>query len=212
MKELTYLLLIVIAYFVYMNFVRKTLYLESVKSDKGLSYLVRNLKDKQEAANRLGDLSDTLQTLCDSCKGGGSKGEGSKGEGSKGKGDKDEDSYDREDAIKRLLDKFEPAKLTENIPGSSHVAYSVNKGSELSICLRKKDTDAFIDTNTVRFVAIHELAHVMSDSTGHTDEFWDNMKFLLEKAISAGLYVATDYKERPVDYCGIQITSTPLEL
>jgi len=201
MKELTYLLLIVIAYFVYMNFVRKTLYLESVKSDKGSSFLVRNLKDKQEASNRLGDLSETLQTLCDSCKGSEDSEE-----------DKDEDSYDRDAAIKRLLDKFEPSKVTENIPGSSHVAYSVNKGSELSICLRKKDTNAFIDTNTVRFVAIHELAHVMSDSTGHTDEFWDNMKFLLEKAISAGLYVATDYKERPVDYCGIQITSTPLDL
>ena len=207
MKELTYLLLIVIAYFVYMNFVRKTLYLESVKSDKGPSYLVRNLKDKQEAANRLGDLSDTLQTLCDSCKG--DKG----GRESKDQEDKeDKDSYDRGSAVKRLLDKFDPEKLTENIPGSSHVAYSVNKGSELSICLRKKDTNAFIDTNTVRFVAIHELAHVMSESTGHTDEFWDNMKFLLEKAMSAGLYVATDYKERPVDYCGIQITSTPLDL
>jgi hypothetical protein len=205
MKELTYLLLIVIAYFVYMNFVRKTLYLESVTSDKGPSYLVRNLKDKQEASNRLGDLSETLQTLCDSCK-------GQEGQDHKDQESKDKYSYDREAAIKRLLDKFEPAKLTENIPGSPHVAYSVNKGSELSICLRKKDTNAFIDTNTVRFVAIHELAHVMSDSTGHTDEFWDNMKFLLEKAISAGLYVATDYKERPVDYCGIQITSTPLDL
>jgi hypothetical protein len=209
MKELTYLLLIVIAYFVYMNFVRKTLYLESVKSDTGPSYLVRNLKDKQEAANRLGDLSETLQTLCDSCKG--DKG-GKDQEGKGSKDNKDKDTYDREAAVKRLLDKFEPEKLTENIPGSSHVAYSVNKGSELSICLRKKGTNAFIDTNTVRFVAIHELAHVMSKSTGHTDEFWDNMKFLLEKAMSAGLYVATDYKERPVDYCGIQITSTPLDL
>jgi len=207
MKELTYLLLIVIAYFVYMNFVRKTLYLESVKSDKGPSYLVRNLKDKQEAANRLGDLSETLQTLCDSCKGQESKDHKDTDEDSD-----DKDTYDREAAVKRLLDKFEPGKLTENIPGSSHVAYSVNKGSELSICLRKKDTNAFIDTNTVRFVAIHEIAHVMSKSTGHTDEFWDNMKFLLEKAMSAGLYVATDYKERPVDYCGIQITSTPLDL
>ena len=209
MKELTYLLLIVIAYFVYMNFVRKTLYLESVKSDKGPSYLVRNLKDKQEAANRLGDLSETLQRLCDSCKG--HKDHTNTDEDHKESKDS-KDSYDREAAVKRLLDKFEPGKLTENIPGSSHVAYSVNKGSELSICLRKKDTNAFIDTNTVRFVAIHEIAHVMSKSTGHTDEFWDNMKFLLEKAMSAGLYVATDYKERPVDYCGIQITSTPLDL
>ena len=205
MKELTYLLLIVIAYFVYMNFVRKTLYLESVKSDQGPSYLVRNLKDKQEAANKLGDLSQTLQILCDTCM---NKDDDSKSDDT----DDTDDKEGRGAAIRRLVDKFEPQKLTENIPGSSHVAYSVNKGAELSICLREKGTEAFIDTNTVRFVAIHEIAHVMSESTGHTDEFWDNMKYLLEQAISAGVYVATDYKETPANYCGIKITSTPLDM
>ena len=32
------------------------------------------------------------------------------------------------------------------------------------------------------FVAIHELAHIMTESVGHEPEFWDNMGFLLEKS------------------------------
>jgi len=52
----------------------------------------------------------------------------------------------------------------------------------------------------------------MSRSSGHTDEFWDNMKFLLEKAIAQGIYTAEDYQKNPVNYCGIEITSSPLDL
>ena len=61
------------------------------------------------------------------------------------------------------------------------------------------------------FVAIHELAHLMSKSIGHTAEFWDNMRFLLEKGISTGLYNHIDFGKHPEDYfVGIKITDTPL--
>jgi hypothetical protein len=199
MKELTYLLLLVVAYFVYMNFIRKTFYLTSVKASTGEAFLVRNIRDKQVAANKLGDLSETLRAVCEACEA--------------YQSDQAETvSKDRRKGIERLLDNFDSHKLTENIPGSSHVAYSVNKGSEMSICLREPETHKFIDTNTVRFVAIHELAHVMSQSSGHTDEFWDNMDFLLQRAMSRGLYTPVDYSKSPVSYCGIEITDTPLTL
>ena len=81
--------------------------------------------------------------------------------------------------IDRLIKRFDPKNITENIPGSLYVAYSVNKGEELSICLREKETEKFMDQNTITFVAIHELAHIMSVDTGHTKEFWTNFKFLL---------------------------------
>ena len=32
------------------------------------------------------------------------------------------------------------------------------------------------------FVAIHEIAHIMTKSIGHKPEFWNNFKFLLENA------------------------------
>ena len=60
------------------------------------------------------------------------------------------------------------------------------------------------------FVAIHELAHVITKSIGHTDEFWDNMKFLLKKSVKINIYKKHDYKNNPIPYCGTEITDSPL--
>ena len=59
------------------------------------------------------------------------------------------------------------------------------------------------------FVVIHELAHVMTKSVGHTPEFWDNMAYLLERGEELGMYNPKNYKEYPVDYCGMEINTTP---
>ena len=65
--------------------------------------------------------------------------------------------------------------------------------------------------NTIMFVALHELAHTMTQSIGHTEEFWDNFRFLLKEAIAKGIYKYKNYKEEPEAYCGISITDTPLK-
>jgi hypothetical protein len=189
MKELTCFLVLIIMVFIYMNYVRKQLYLSLVKSPvNNREYYVRNLKDKQEAADTLARLTQELLSLLDSIKGKDKKG------------------------IDQLRDRFDPNNITENIPGSLYVAYSVNKGDELSICIRDKKTDKFIDMNTILFVAIHELAHIMSTSNGHTKEFWDNMNYLLKEAIQIGIYQRVNYKEQPIDYCGMEINNTPLNM
>ena len=66
-----------------------------------------------------------------------------------------------------------------------------------------------IDENTLTFVAIHELGHVMTESIGHKKEFWENFKFLLKNAVTMGLYKPVDYKKKPKDYCGMTITDNP---
>ena len=60
------------------------------------------------------------------------------------------------------------------------------------------------------FVAIHELAHVITKSVGHTSEFWNNMKFILKKAIKLKVYKQHDYRNNPISYCGVEITDSPL--
>ena len=72
------------------------------------------------------------------------------------------------------------------------------------------DANELVDLNTMMFVAIHELGHLMSKSIGHTTEFWDNMRFLLKKGIKLKVYKHIDYSKFPEDYCGIKITDTPL--
>ena len=49
----------------------------------------------------------------------------------------------------------------------------------------------------------------MSESIGHTKEFWDNMKYLLEEGEKIGIYRPVNYKENPETYCGMEINSTP---
>jgi len=192
MKQLTALLLCIIGVFIYINYVRKSLYLSKIKSSvNNNSYYVRNLPDKQDAADMLANLGNSLRSLIDSL---------------------NENDEKLGKSIKKLKGNFNSDQITENIPGSMYVAYSLNKGDELSICIRDKETEQFIDANTITFVAIHELAHIMSFSNGHTDEFWSNMKFLLEEASKQGVYQPVDYSSQPTNYCGEEITSTPLNL
>ena len=61
MKELTIFLLCIIIIFIYMNFIRKSLYLDKVKSTiNNKTYYVRNLPDKNEAANKLAEIGILL--------------------------------------------------------------------------------------------------------------------------------------------------------
>lgn len=117
---------------------------------------------------------------------------------------------DNED-VQRLMQKFNPKKITETLPTSEYTAYSENKGEKIAFCLEKnKGKSKLIDLNTLTFVAIHELAHVMTKSEGHKQEFWQNFKFLLQNAKDAGIYDPVDYKNEPQDYCGMKITDNPL--
>lgn len=117
---------------------------------------------------------------------------------------------DNED-VQRLVQKFNPKKITETLPTSEYTAYSENKGEKIAFCLEKnKGKQKLIDLNTLTFVAIHELSHVMTKSEGHKQEFWQNFKFLLENAKDAGIYEPVDYKNEPQDYCGMKITDNPL--
>lgn len=118
--------------------------------------------------------------------------------------------YPDDENIQRLVQKFNPKKISETLPTSEYTAYSENKGEKIAFCLnKKKDGSQLIDLNTLTFVAIHELSHIMTTSEGHKQEFWKNFKFLLENAKAAGIYEPVDYKKKPEPYCGMDITDNP---
>ena len=114
-------------------------------------------------------------------------------------------------AVKRLVENFNPKKITETLPTSSYTAYSENKGEKIAFCLNKKkgDNENLIDKHTLTFVAIHELSHLMTKSIGHKSEFWQNFKFLLDNAKDAGIHQPVDYKQEPREYCGMEIHDNP---
>jgi len=121
-----------------------------------------------------------------------------------------EEKYPDRDNVKRLVKNFNPTKVKEILPTSSFTAYSENKGEKLALCVTTtKEGNKLIDENTLTFVAIHEVAHTMTKSIGHKEEFWRNFKFLLENAVEFGICKPIDYKKKPKKYCGMTIDDNP---
>jgi predicted metal-dependent hydrolase len=153
-------------------------------------YLVRNLKDKDEAANILAMLKQKLEKICKIMK----------------------EKYPTDKSVIRMNEKFNSDNITESGKNNQYTSYSVNKGEKIVFCIRQKDEkESLVDENTITFVSIHELAHIMTKSVGHTEEFWDNFKRLLKEAIEANLYTKENYSQNPREYCGIKVSDSPLE-
>jgi len=160
-----------------------------VSSVDGNKYCVRERKRIKEAANLLATVTNKCKQLVKYM----------------------EDNHNGKDCVKRLSNGFNSSKIMETLPTSTYTAYSENKGEKLAFCLnlKKQENDTLIDEHTLTFVAIHELAHIMTKSVGHKSEFWTNFKFLLENAKEAKIHDPVDYKKKPQDYCSIKIHDNP---
>ena len=120
------------------------------------------------------------------------------------------EKYPKRGNVKRLVKNFNPRKISETLPTSTYTAYSENKGEKIAFCTTTtKQGNRLIDENTLMFVALHELSHIMTKSIGHTTEFWSNFRFILKNAVAINIYNPVNYKEKPTQYCGMTITDNP---
>lgn len=188
---LFYAVIIFIAvYCLYVYYEMDTFNLKCVISDvDGNRYCVRDRKDLSETADLLAHVTSKCKALVEYV----------------------DKKYKKEnEAVNRLVDNFNPKSICETLPTSELTAYSENKGEKIAFCLTKsKKTQKLIDLNTLTFVAIHELSHLMTKSVGHKLDFWENFKFLLENAKEANIYIPVDYKKEPKEFCGMTITDNP---
>jgi hypothetical protein len=121
------------------------------------------------------------------------------------------EKHPTDDRVILLSKNFNPSRFIETLPTSELKAYSENKGEKVAFCLNKKNenNNELIDLQTLTFVALHELSHLMTESVGHNQDFWANFKFLLQNAKEAGIYDPVDYKKNPAEYCSMKITDNP---
>lgn len=115
--------------------------------------------------------------------------------------------YPQNTSILQLYENYNPNAVSEGSPIRGYTSYSIDKGKKLILCIRQNNLE-FVDKNVVMYVAIHEMAHIMTKEIGHTDSFWQNFRFLVEEAMSIGVYTKVDYSKDPQDYCGIKIQSS----
>jgi hypothetical protein len=111
-----------------------------------------------------------------------------------------------------VLPNMKSFNFSESTPSTKYTSYTVNK-TKLYFCLRQTGSEQFVNYNTVMFVALHELTHMMNEvyDPDHEHGFWDDMEFILKKAIDNGIYVYQPYNKIPQKYCGIVIDDTPLK-
>lgn len=121
-------------------------------------------------------------------------------------------NFSEEERAKRIIKNYNPNKMVETLPNSEYTAYSENKGRKIALCLNvdKENNSNLIDENTLTFVALHEISHLSTISTGHKKEFWDNFKFILEESNKINIINLEDYKNKNVKYCGMTIESNPV--
>lgn len=171
----------------------------------GRDYLVRNMEDKNGAADLLASIRARLIKLINFIKNMNDE----EIERYISKGDKLSDAKEN---LNRLVDNFQPDNLSESTPNDQFTSFSVNKGEKIVLCLRNRGNDEkLVRENTMTFVALHELGHIMTKSIGHTDEFWNNFRIILRIAIAKKLYQNQNFNQSPVNYCGNKITDTPLD-
>jgi hypothetical protein len=150
-------------------------------------YYVQDKDDALEAANLIGQIREKIITLIEHLK----------------------KSYPNDERTQRLSNNYRENSLKEGVSDPRYTSYSVNKGEEIVLCIRNKDK--LMELNTMIFVVLHELSHLASESIGHTDEFWTNFRWILEESINIGVYQHQEFNKKPIEYCGMSITSSPLD-
>ncbi len=163
-------------------------YVKSTVDDN--SYLVRNLPDKLEAANRLAEVRSRIIRLMTHFK---------------------QSKTDNQIALD-ILKNFDadPTRFSESTPDSSYTSFTLNKGEKIHVCLRQKNnTQDLVDVNILTFVTLHEVGHIGTREIGHTPLFWNNFAWILKQAEELGIYEFQNFSEQPVPYCGISITDQP---
>jgi hypothetical protein len=157
----------------------------------GQIYRVRDMRDKQQAADLLAKVRARMKKLSIHL----------------------QSKFPDKPQVKRLMQRFQadPQRILESTPDAEHTSYSVNKGEKVHLCLRQRQggDENLVNENVMMFVALHEMAHMITDSIGHEPEFWNNFGWLLKEAESIGVYQYQDFKAHPVRYCGTNITDQP---
>lgn len=158
----------------------------------GKKYLVRNLKDKQKAANMLARIRKNIEILTNHLV-----------------EYKDTKYQDFKEYIEALSRRINNIIINESSEDSVYTSYSINKGEQLVFCLRsKKNKNKIHDLNLLMYVVLHEMAHIASPEYGHTELFKKIFAFFTKVAIEIGLYTYIPFFIEPTEYCGLIISES----
>ena len=186
----------VVSYLFYMYIYDGTEHIKSVIDNR--FYKVRSAKGKEEKANLLALIHLKLNTIVRSL---------------------ENSEYASNINVQRLITNWNKGvSIKEMGKLESDAAYVINK-QFMSFCLPENTSKSIDNINLMTYVGIHELAHIMSNETGHGDEFIKNFEFLLEysKGLTyldpitdthLPLYIQLDKLNTADNYCGVPLINS----
>jgi len=166
----------------------------SVKSDVDNDvYVVRDLPDKQTAANMLAKIKQNIfyisNYLFEHIK-----------------------NYpEYKQYISQLHSRIQNCIIMESSENSIYTSYSVNKGEQIVFCIRSRDKDhkrQLHSLNLMMYVALHEMSHVACPENGHTELFRKIFEFIATTGVELGKYKRIPFAEQPVECCGLIIKAS----
>ena len=192
------LIIVIILIFCSIYFIYSTSYLNDnlIKTKSQLDnsyYWVRDLPDKNQAANVLAKIKKNIYKLVNYLQ-------------------ENKDQFPKNlNYIKDLVSRTKSIIIMETGADEKYTSYTVNKGERIVFCLRAKLVNTIHDLNTLMYVVIHELAHVGCPEFGHTPLFREIFKFLLIESVKINIYTPIDYRKYPKNYCGMEINEYLLD-
>ncbi len=192
------IILIILIIFVSIYFIYSSSYqhdnLVKTKSQIDNSYYwVRNLPDKNNAANTLAKIRKNIYKLVEYLQ-------------------QNQQLFPENlSYIKDLVSRTKDIVIMETGADEKYTSYTVNKGERIVFCLRAKVINTIHDMNTLMYVVIHELGHIGCPEYGHTKLFREIFKFLLIQSTKIGIYKPIDYRKNPQIYCGMEINEYLLD-
>lgn len=194
-------IIILISYFVWISYYSYNENIYVVSDIDNNTYLIRRGRNKSKiflknSANRLAEINKRILLLINSLE---------------EKAKIDENKYY---FVKYLKKNYNASKLSEAAYDPKYTTYTINK-DEMHICLRTRDiNEKLYDINLLMYVILHELSHMCNYDengypiNGHGNEFKYIFYILVKEAIEMNLYIHKNYKESPVEYCGIMLTTS----
>lgn len=157
-------------------------------------YLVRDVIDKQQAANTLAKMRQNIYTLSDHLY----------------SHNNDDSMKDYKEYITRLHDRVRHIDIVESTQDSIYTSYSVNKGEQIVFCLRsRRNINKLHDINLMMYVVLHEISHVACPIyDNHGPLFKKIFAFITNNAVNLGIYNKIDFEHHNEEYCGLNITSS----
>ena len=116
--------------------------------------------------------------------------------------------------IEQLNTNIQNVVIRESSDNTVYTSYTINKGEKIVFCIRSKTISDFIksgnihDYNVIMYVALHEISHVACPETGHTQLFKEIFRFITQEAIKINIYHKIDFVNNPKEYCGMTINDS----